>query len=155
MDVIAGRSTCRFLDGCGGPMVVGEVNFQTSLSELITRSLRRGERSFVECSAVATGGRATAFLRVVARRCEAARGVGRPCLAFVSRFGCDGFISQAITLGSMVLSQQVHSPLASFSHRRLTCRNFAFYASLGPRACRWFNALFHLACGRVDRCWQC
>ena len=93
--------------------------------KLLTRSLRRSERSFVECSAVATGGRATAFLRVVARRCEAARGVGRPCLASVSRFGCDGFISQAITLGSMVLSQQVHSPLASFSHRRLTCRNFA------------------------------
>ena len=61
--------------------------------KLLTRSLRRSERSFVECSAVATGGRATAFLRVVARRCEAARGVGRPCLASVSRFGSDGFIS--------------------------------------------------------------
>ena len=85
--------------------------------KLLTRSLRRSERSFVECSAVATGGRATAFLRVVARRCEAARGVGRPCLASVSRFGCDGFISQALGIdrafaaGAFAIGELLASPI--------------------------------------------
>ena len=88
--------------------------------KLLTRSLRRSERSFVECSAVATGGRATAFLRVVARRCEAARGVGRPCLASVSRFGSDGFISPtfinsaidgAFAAGAFAIGELLASPI--------------------------------------------